>query len=346
VIGVLMIILLILGNAFFVCAEFALVSARRSSIELRALSGSRFASITLNAMERVSIMLAGAQLGVTLCSLGLGALGEPYIAHYLQTPLQSIDFPEAVLHPLSFVVALAIMTYLHVVFGEMIPKNIALAGPDRAALTLVPMLAVIVRLLYPIVIGLNAAANFAARGLGVHPKSEVTSTFTRDEVAGFVEESHREGLLSEDEEQLISGSLRFDERSVRSVLLPFENLVMASTSQTPADIEELAGSTGYSRFPVQNSRKELVGYVHLKDVLDIPAEQRHQPLLRSEIRPLVQVRAHEPLRSALAIMQKSGAHLAEVISRGQSLGVATLEDVVEEFVGEIRDDSQRSKIIS
>jgi CBS domain containing-hemolysin-like protein len=336
VIGVLMIILLILGNAFFVCAEFALVSARRSSIELRALSGSRFASITLNAMERVSIMLAGAQLGVTLCSLGLGALGEPYIAHYLQTPLQSIDFPEAVLHPLSFVVALAIM----------IPKNIALAGPDRAALTLVPMLAVIVRLLYPIVIGLNAAANFAARGLGVHPKSEVTSTFTRDEVAGFVEESHREGLLSEDEEQLISGSLRFDERSVRSVLLPFENLVMASTSQTPADIEELAGSTGYSRFPVQNSRKELVGYVHLKDVLDIPAEQRHQPLLRSEIRPLVQVRAHEPLRSALAIMQKSGAHLAEVISRGQSLGVATLEDVVEEFVGEIRDDSQRSKIIS
>lgn len=341
--GIFLIILLLIGNAFFVGAEFGLVSARRSSIELRALSGSWAAKVTLNAMERVSIMLAGAQLGITLCSLGLGALGEPFIAHYLEVPLHSAGIPEALLHPISFVIALMIMTYLHVVFGEMVPKNIALASSDRTALILVPLLVGVVKILYPIVIGLNTLANGILHIIGIQPKDEVASTFTRDEVAGFVEESHREGLLTEDEEQLLSGSLRFDERTIRSVVLPLETLVTVKSTSTPALVEQTAGQTGFSRFPIKNSRGELAGYVHLKDMIDVPQGRRHEPLPRSDIRPLASVSITTSLRSALAKMQRSGAHLAEVTKAGKTLGVVTLEDVLEELVGEIRDDSQRRK---
>jgi len=339
--GILLIILLLLGNAFFVGAEFGLVSARRSAIELRALNGSWAAKVTLNAMERVSIMLAGAQLGITLCSLGLGALGEPFIAHYLETPLHTIGMPDFMLHPIAFAVALALMTYLHVVFGEMVPKNIALAISDRTALILVPPLVGIVKILYPVVIGLNAVANGLLHLIGIQPKNEVASTFTRDEVAGFVEESHREGLLSEDEEQLLSGSLRFDERTIKSVVLPFETLVTVKSTDTPAQVEQTCGNTGFSRFPVQNSRGELIGYVHIKDIIEVPEERRNQQLPRSDIRPLASVSNTATLRSALAKMQRSGAHLAEVTKAGKTIGVVTLEDVLEELVGEIRDDSQR-----
>lgn len=342
-IGIILIVLLLLGNAFFVGAEFGLVSARRSSIELRALNGSWAAKITLKAMERVSVMLAAAQLGITLCSLGLGALGEPFIAHYLESPLHSIGLPDFLLHPISFIIALVIMTYLHVVFGEMLPKNIALAVSDRTALILVPPLVGVVKILYPVIIGLNAIANGILHLLGVQPKNEVASTFTRDEVAGFVEESHREGLLSEDEEQLLSGSLRFDERTIKSVVLPLETLVTVKTTDTPIQIEQITGKTGFSRFPVENNRGELTGYVHIKDIIEVPKNRRDQKLPRSDIRPLASVSAGTSLRSALAKMQRSGAHLAEVTKASKTIGVVTLEDVLEELVGEIRDDSQRQR---
>lgn len=341
--GIILIVLLLLGNAFFVGAEFGLVSARRSSIELRALNGSWAAKVTLNAMERVSIMLAAAQLGITLCSLGLGALGEPFIAHYLEAPLHSLGVPDLLLHPISFVIALAIMTYLHVVFGEMVPKNIALAVSDRTALILVPALVGVVKVFYPVLIGLNAIANGILHLLGVQPKNEVASTFTRDEVAGFVEESHREGLISEDEEQLLSGSLRFDERTIKSVVLPLETLVTIKSTSTPVQVEQVVGKTGFSRFPVENHRGELVGYVHIKDIIEVPNERRAQKLPRSDIRPLASVSIQTSLRGALAKMQRSGAHLAVVTKSGKTVGVVTLEDVLEELVGEIRDDSQRRK---
>lgn len=334
------IILLLLANAFFVGAEFGLIAARRTAIEVAARSGSRSAHATLKAMEQVSLMLAGAQLGVTLCSLGLGALGEPFIARLLHDPFMSLGITESLLHPISLLIALAVMTYLHVVIGEMVPKNIALAKPERAALLLVPPLAGSVRLLYPAVIGLNNVANACSRALGIKPKAEVASTFTRDEVAGFVEESHREGLLSEDEEHLLSGSLQFDEQRVRSVLLPRERLTTVTASATPNEIETLVAQTGFSRFPVENAQHELIGYVHLKDILDIPAEKSDQPLPKAEIRSLVSLRATSSLRNALTTMRRAGSHMAQVRdSRGHDIGIVMLEDVLEELVGEIRDET-------
>lgn len=335
-------VLVLFGNAFFVGAEFGLVSARRSSIELMALSGSRRARITLDAMEHVSLMLAGAQLGVTLCSLVLGAVGEPLFAGLLEGPFHSLGVSDALLHPVSFALALAIMVYLHVVIGEMVPKNLALANPDRTALILTPPLALIVKISRPFVAVLNALANGGLRLVGVKPQHEIASTFTRDEVAGFVKESRREGLLSDDEEQLLAGALRFDERTVKSVLLSQDGLVTVSPQSTPAEVEQLAASTGYSRFPMQNARKRLVGYVHLKDILNIPETKHDEAIPTGVIRPLAEVKERASLRTALASMQKSNSHLAQVVGKGtQVLGVVALEDVLEELVGEIRDDSQK-----
>ena len=333
------IVALIAGNAYFVGAEFGLVSARRSVIELQALNGSGLAKTTLKAMEKVSLMLAGAQLGVTLCSLGLGALGEPIIARWLEQPFVSLQLPEALLHPVSIGVALLLMTYLHVVFGEMIPKNIALAGPDRAAIALTPTLFYLVRLFYPLVIALNGLAAITTRLFGISPKDEITSTFTRDEVAGFVEESHREGLLDSDEEQLLAGSLRFDQKLVGAIIIPIEKLTMTTVTATPYDIELLVARTGYSRFPVQNKLKKMVGYVHLKDILDIDRADYNKPLPAEEIRPLPVVISQDSLHDALIAMQRSGAHLAQVANnRGRIMGVIMLEDALEDLVGEIRDD--------
>lgn len=323
-------------NAFFVAAEFAIISARRSAIELLAEQGGRGAAVTLRAMEQVSVMLACAQLGITICSLGLGYLGEPAIAHLLEPPFEAARIPEALVHPIAFAIALTLVSFLHVVLGEMVPKNLALAGPDRAAIVLTPLLVLVVRALRPFITALNAVANRVLARFGIEPQDEVTSAFTRDEVAGLVEESRREGLLEPGEEQLIAGALAFEERDVRAVLLPAGELETVPEDVTPAELEEVAVRTGFSRFPVRRG-DELVGYLHLKDVLEFEDRHRTRPIAPSWIRPLVIVAPDDRLRVVLAQMQQSGAHLAAVRAPGgPALGVAALEDVVEELVGEIR----------
>src|SRR4051794_18245948 len=184
---------LLLGNAFFVGAEFALVSARRTQIEPRAEAGSRMARTTLRAMENMSLVIGVNQLGITVCSLVLGAVGEPAVAHLLEPAFEAAHVPHSVLHPAAFVVGLGIVVYLHVVLGEMIPKNIALAGPDRAALVLGPPIWGFVTVLRPVIVAINAVASAILRLLGVRLMDEVSSSYTREEVAALVEESRGEG---------------------------------------------------------------------------------------------------------------------------------------------------------
>jgi CBS domain containing-hemolysin-like protein len=330
---------LLIANAFFVGAEFALISARRSSIEPLADEGNWAARVTLGAMERVTLMLAGAQLGITICSLGLGYLGEPAIAHTLEGPFGDLGIPESLVHPVAFAIALSIVAFLHVVLGEMVPKNIALARPDRAALTLGPPMSFVVRALHPAIAGMNWVANATLRAGGVDPKSEVASAFTRDEVAGLVEESRREGLIDRHEGRLLVGALKFEERDARSVLLPIDRLVTVPPDVTPARLEQIAAGSGYSRFPVGRDG-HLVGYIHLKDVLEFEDVHRNRPIATSWIRPLVPVAAGDRLRAVLATMQRSGSHLARVVGpAGDLLGVVALEDVLEELVGEVRDEA-------
>ena len=329
---------LLVANAFFVGAEFALVSARRTQIEPRAADGSRVARTTLKAMENVSQVMAGAQLGITMSSLGLGAIGEPAVAHLLEPGIHALGLPEGLLHPVAFVVAMTIVVYLHVVLGEMVPKNIALAGPDRAALVLGPPMMAVVLALKPVVVALNAIANGILRLMRVQPKEEVASAFTREDVAAMVDESRGEGLLHEEEYDRLAGALGFTERTVTSVLLPRDSLTTVRQGATVADVEEVCARTGFSRFPVSSAEGDLLGYLHIKDVLETDPERRNREVDDKWIRPFATVRVHEVLHDALSTLQRRGAHLGRVVEDdGTVLGLVTLEDVLEELVGEIRD---------
>ncbi|MGI9085600.1 MAG: hemolysin family protein [Aeromicrobium sp.] len=325
-------------NALFVAAEFALISARRTQLEPAAQAGSRTARLALRAIENLAPAIAAIQLGITICSLGLGAVGEPAIAHLLEPLFEAIAMPPGLVHPVSFVIALMIVGMAHVVLGEMVPKNLALAGPDRAVLYLGPFMLAVVATLRPLVAVLNRTAMLVVRLLRIEPRSEVGSAFTHDEVAGLVEESRREGLLDEHEYGLVSGALDFHEGTVEQVLLSRLGLVTIEPSATPVDVEQACAATGFSRFPVADASGDITGYLHIKDVLETDDQARNRPIADKWVRPLATVASGSGLYDALRTMQVRGSHMARVADEdGTVLGVIMLEDVLEELVGEIRE---------
>ena len=344
--AILVAIALLLGNAFFVGAEFALVSARRSQIEPRAEAGSRLARTTLKAMENISLVIGVNQLGITVCSLVLGAVGEPAVAHLIEPVLHAARVPDAFLHPAAFALSLTVVVYLHVVMGEMIPKNLALAGPDRVALILGPPIWGIVTVLRPVIVVINAIASAVLGLWGVKLMDEVSSSFTREEVAALVEESRGEGLLEAGEYHRLSGALDFTEKTVSSVLMPTETLTTVRRGSSAADVEALCAATGFSRFPVTSEADDLLGYLHIKDALVPDESLRELPLDDKAIRPFAPVRSEDLLHDALETLQRRGAHMALVVGPdGGTLGLATLEDVLEELVGEIRDAAHQDESV-
>jgi Hemolysins and related proteins containing CBS domains len=334
--------LLLLGNAFFVGAEFAVISVRRSQIEPLAKAGNRRARTVLHALENVSAMLAAAQLGITVCSLLLGALAEPTVAHLLHGPFHAVGVPDALTYVMSYAIALTAVVFLHMVMGEMVPKNIALAGPEKAALWLGPPLDTLARLLAPLISFLNAFANLVLRAFRVEPKDEVESVFTREQLARLVEDSQRAGLLAPGEQERLEDALEMGSHPVLEVLLPSEKLVTVDASATPGRIEELAVATGFSRFPVVDTDGAFLGYLHVKDVLDL--EDRRAPVPPHIWRRITAVRDRTALDDALGAMRRAAAHLAAVVDRdGRTLGLVTMEDVLEELVGEVHDPDHRRR---
>ncbi len=344
-VAILVAVGLLIANAFFVGAEFAIISARRESLESRVRSGSRAARTTVAAMANVSRMMAAAQLGVTVASLGLGYVAEPAVAHLVEVPFEAVHLPEQLLHPVSFAIALTLVAFFHVVLGEVVPKNLALAGPERAAVILTPPLVVFATVARPVVAALNGIANLTLRAVGVQVRDEVQGTFTRAEMAGLVDQSREGGLLDDDEGRLVMSALDLGERDARAVLLPSAELVTVPAGVTPAQLEQVADDSGFSRFPVAEPDGTLTGYLHLKDVLDNDDEHLHDPVERRFFRPLPAVRDTDPLHRVLAAMQKTGAHLARVVdAEGSSLGMVAFEDVIEELVGEIRQEALRPSV--
>ncbi|MGH3357540.1 MAG: hemolysin family protein, partial [Nocardioidaceae bacterium] len=337
--GILLTVVLLGLNGLFVGAEFALVSARRSKLEPRAAEGSRTARLAVRAMEQVSLVMAAAQLGITMCTLGLGAISEPVVAHLLEPVFDLLHVPDGLVHPISFVIATAVIVWAHVVLGEMVPKNLALVGPERAALVLGPFMLGMVWLLRPVVVLLNEVANLAVRAMRVQPRDDVASSYTREEVAGLVDESRREGLLDENEYGLLSHALEFREGTVDEVLMPSAGLVTVPVGVSGIEVEDICAATGHSRFPVRDADEELVGYLHIKDILETDRDVLEMPVADKRIRPLATVPQHCGLYEALRTMQARGSHMARVAdAHGTVLGVVMLEDVLEELVGEIDDE--------
>jgi CBS domain containing-hemolysin-like protein len=383
--ALLAMIALLGGNAFFVGAEFSLISARRDRLEALLAEGTAGAGTVLRASEHLSMMLAAAQLGITICSLALGSLGEPAVAHQLEVVLTPIGVPEVLIHPIAFVVALAIVTVLHIVIGEMVPKNIAIAGPERTSLWLVPPLVAFLKVMRPVIVVLNWIANHVLRLFGVTPVDERESAYTPQEIAEMLSESRREGLLDASQTRRLTQALSSAEHTVADVMIPLERVTVLPPNPTVGAVEEAVARTGFSRFPVQAPEAPdahprldihamepgttpitpsydddpehpaehapvvaLDGYLHVKDVLDLGArddadpdqDEADRPVPGDRVRALPELALTAPVDEALAALRREGSHLARAVDdQGATVGLVAMEDLVEEYVGTVRDST-------
>lgn len=334
IISIVVIAFLLLGNGFFVGAEFAIIAARRTQLEPLAAAGSKRAGLALRAMGQVPLMIAGAQLGITVCSLALGALAEPALAHLLEAPFKALNMPDAALHPTAFAIALAIVVYLHTVVGEMVPKNIALAGPEKAVLWLGPPMWWFCTATKPLLVAMKWLSRMLLRLWGIRASDEVKTVYTAQELASLVGQSHTEGLLDAHDHRRITGALTLTSRNAASVMRPWRTVYTVPADVTPAELEELAVRTRRSRYPVIDpSSRTIQGFVHAKEVLHVPAEHRDRPLTPEAIRPLALAGPHTPLADLLIRMRRERSHIA-LISNGQApLGIVSLEDILTAVVG-------------
>ncbi|MGW4029856.1 hemolysin family protein [Streptomyces sp. NPDC004838] len=331
--------LLVLANGFFVGAEFALVSVRRSQIEPLAAAGSSRARQVLHGLENLPRMMAAAQFGITICSLTLGAVAEPTVARLLEPLFHIARVPEGLIHPLGFVIALAVVVSLHLVVGEMVPKNLAMAAPERTALWFSPGLVAFARLCRPVTAALGACSRLVLRLFGVEPRDEVEAVFTSAQLGRLVEDSGQAGLLEPAEQERLEEALELGSRPVTDVLIVRSALVTVPPSVTPRQVEELTVRTGYSRFPVSgDGAGPYMGYLHVKDVLDLEETDRAVP--QPVWRPMATLSSELPLDDALTVMRRAAAHLAQVAdASGRVLGLVAMEDVLRTLVGEVPDPS-------
>jgi CBS domain containing-hemolysin-like protein len=326
-------VLLLLGNGFFVGAEFALIASRRTVIEPMA-ERSRRARVALRAMNEIPLMIAGAQLGITICSLGLGAIAEPALAHFLEVPFHWLGLPAAAVHPVAFVLALGVVVYLHTVIGEMVPKNLALAGPEATVLWLGPPMYGFCVATKPLLLALKWTAKVILRIWGIEATDAVKTVFTAEELAGLVSQARTEGLLDAEEHARITGALALNNRTARDVMRPWANVMTVAEDVSPASLEVLATRTRRSRFPVvERATRRVLGFVHVKDVLGMTGPARRAPVAQELIRPLPVVSPDRTLAELLLAMRRQRLHMMLVSEGRTPLGVVTLDDVLNAVVG-------------
>ncbi|RSO08644.1 hypothetical protein DMH18_21325 [Streptomyces sp. WAC 06783] len=335
--------LTLVSNAFFVGGEFAMISVRRSQIEPRAKDGDRRAERVLWGLEHLSEMLATAQLGVTASSLVLGAMAEPAIAHLAEPLFTAVHVPHGLVHPVAFVLALTLATYLHMLVGEMVPKNIALAAPERSALLLGPPMVALTRALRPVVVSINALANTLLRLARIEPANEVAAAFTDEELARIVQDSRHAGLLSDTGGERLRDALELGQRPVGDLLVPLSEMVTVDQRVTPDELERTAARAGFSRLPVTGPAGTVLGYLHIKDTLGVV--ERDRPFPRKALRPMPRVHRDTPLDDTLTTMRAAGTQLAAVSGeQGEVLGFVTMTDVLGELVGPPAPDRARGAV--
>jgi CBS domain containing-hemolysin-like protein len=345
--GVLATIVLIATNAFFVGAEFSLISARRDRLEALAEQGRSSAVTVIRAGEQLPLMFAGAQLGITVSSILLGRLGEPAVANLLRRPFAMVGgISPALLHTVSLAVALAIVVTLHVLLGEMVPKNIAMAGPERAAMLLIPSYLVYVRAVGPIITFYNRCTNVTLWALRVQPRDELDVTVSTVELSEMIAESVSVGLLDPEEHTRLARALQIRNRMVADVAVPVTDIravpvAAPGCGPTVEAVEEALAATGYSRFPIVGVDRRFIGYLHINDVLSLSDDPRAVVDL-ARVRPLPQIPESLSVPEALSRMRRSKSHLALVTGQdGTVVAMVALEDLVRDLVGFVSDGMQR-----
>ncbi len=337
--GLTAVILLILANAFFVAVEFALVAVDRTGLELRAAEGSRRARTALGLLRRLSFNLSGAQLGITIASLALGILAEPVVAVAIE-PLVGRAVAEESALGVSVVIAIAVTTVVQMVVGELVPKSVAVARPLETSMRLAVPFNGFVAVLRPFISVSNSAANALLRLVGVEPTEELSSVRSREELRRLVHASREGGTLRPQAAELLQRTFRFGEKTAADALTPRVSVEALELDSSVADLLARSADTGLSRFPVHaGDLDRIVGVVHVKEVLGLPRSERSTAALTALVRPVAMVPESKPLDDLMVELQQSAAHLAVVLDEyGGTAGIITLEDLVEEIVGDIADE--------
>jgi len=346
----LIITVLIVLNGLFVAAEFAIVAAPRLSLERRAKAGQRMAALALAIMRdprRQDQFIATAQLGITFASLGLGMYGEHVLAEWIAGALEDAGAQRYIAaHAVASVTAIGILTYLHIVIGEMVPKSIALQHAEGTLLAVTPAMGVIRSMLHPLVIALNAVGNALMALAGINRRAPSPEQYhSPEELQLVVEESQRAGVLSEESRDILSGIFGFGEKTAGEVMVPRVRIAGIPVGMAASRVEELLRRVPKARYPVyEGNLDHIVGVIHVKDLLRLMVAGA--PVTPADARPMPAIPETLLLDEVLAAMRRERTHMALVVDEhGGVAGIVTLEDLVEEVVGEIQDSDDVEPII-
>jgi CBS domain containing-hemolysin-like protein len=338
-------LLLTVGTGLFVASEFSLVNLDRSDLEVRQSKGEKGLGMSISALKRTSTHLSSAQLGITLTTLLTGYTMEPAFSILLTPLFEVVGIPEIAIPTTATIVAVVIATLLSMIIGELVPKNFALALPLQTAKLVIPFQIGFTAVFRPAVALLNNTANAIIRSFGIEPKEELSGARTAEELSSLVRRSAREGSLETDTATLLARTLAFSDHTAQDVMTPRPRVKVVDRTDTAFDVIELARTTGLSRFPViDDSIDDVVGIVHVKQAVAVPREKRTDvPVSALQSEPL-RVPETMKLDSLLAELRGRGYQMAIVLDEyGGTAGVATLEDLVEELVGEVSDEHDRTK---
>ncbi|MFJ6987837.1 MULTISPECIES: hemolysin family protein [unclassified Streptomyces] len=331
--------LLILANGFFVAAEFGLVTVDRPDAEKAAADGDRRARTVVASLKELSFQLSGTQLGITLTSLVVGMLAEPALAALLDGPVTALGVPDGAVSGVAVVIGMLLAAAVQMVVGELVPKNWAVSRPLQVARFVAGPQHAFARLFRPVISALNAVANRLVRALGVEPTDELASARTPGELVSLARHSAQAGTLEQDTADLFVRTLSLAGLTAQHVMTPRVKVSALQASATAEDVVNLTRATGLSRFPVYREKiDEIVGMVHLKDALAVPVHERLRTPLDRISRPALLVPETLPVRPLLARLRSEQPIAVVVDEYGGTAGVVTLEDIVEEIVGEVRDE--------
>ncbi|MDQ0743460.1 CBS domain containing-hemolysin-like protein [Clavibacter sp. B3I6] len=338
-------LLLTLGTGLFVASEFALVNLDRSDLEKRQERGEKRLGPPIRALRITSTHLSSAQLGITLTTLLTGYTMEPAISRLLADPLAAAGLAEGLVSPVSTVVALVVATLLSMIIGELVPKNFALALPRETAKLVIPFQALFTTVFKPAVLLLNNSANGILRLVGIEPKEELSGARSAEELSSLVRRSALAGLLEDDTAMLLSRTLRFADLTASDVMTPRLRVKSVERTDSAQTVIELAMTTGYSRFPVTDDGvDDVIGLVHVKQAVAVPREKRSLVPVTALQSEAIRVPETMKLDDLLGELRGRGFQMAVVVDEyGGTAGVATLEDLVEELVGELADEHDRTR---